>query len=65
MPGYIDSSPAFLSEVIGLDGMVPLDQFAGADDVNVVFWKKRKRRPHKLRVIDDFGRLAGGMAIVM
>jgi len=30
MPGYIDSSPAFLSEVIGLDGMVRLDQFAGA-----------------------------------
>lgn len=30
MPGYIDSSPAFLSEVIGLDGMVRLDRFAGA-----------------------------------
>jgi len=30
MPGYIDRPPEFLNDVIGLDGMVRLDQLAGA-----------------------------------
>jgi len=30
MPGYLDPRPAFLSEVIGLDGMVRLDELMDA-----------------------------------
>jgi len=33
---------------------------AGPQDINVVFWKWGKRRPHKVRVIDDDGRLPRG-----
>ncbi len=30
---------------------------AGASDINVVFWKWSRRKPHWLRVIDDYDRL--------
>lgn len=30
---------------------------SGVDDVNAVFWRWSDRPPHRVRVIDDFGRL--------
>ncbi len=35
---------------------------AGSDDINVVFWKWGKRRPHKVKVVDDYGRLPKNMS---
>ncbi len=30
---------------------------AGVSDINIVFWKWSRRKPHKIRVIDDYSRL--------
>jgi RES domain-containing protein len=30
---------------------------AGASDINVVFWTWSRRKPHRVRIIDDLGRL--------
>ncbi len=30
---------------------------AGQSDINVVFWKWSRRKPHKIRVVDDYSRL--------
>jgi RES domain-containing protein len=35
---------------------------ADSNDINVVFWKWGKRRPHKVKVVDDYGRLPKNMS---
>ena len=35
---------------------------AGAGDVNLVVWRWSARRPHRVVLIDDEGRLSGGSA---